>query len=100
MIPLQRFASRPPVIAGLLLVLAMTLAPSAHAGLFGITPIRVDLDRENRTGSFTVTNDDPDKALQMQAKLMEWTQDAEGKDIYAPSNDLVFFPQIFSVEKN
>jgi fimbrial chaperone protein len=90
-----------PVLIKLVAPIALAFAVScpAHAGLFGISPIRVDLDRENKTGSITVSNDDPQASLQMQAKLMEWTQDASGQDIYTPSNDLVFFPQIFTVNK-
>ncbi len=79
--------------------LMLALPPAAQAGLFGISPIRLDLDRENKTSSFTVSNDDEERAIQMQAKLMTWTQDADGKDIYTESRDLVFFPQIFAIEK-
>jgi len=32
-------------------------------------------------------------------KAMEWTQDSEGKDVYADSNDIVYFPRIIRFEK-
>jgi fimbrial chaperone protein len=73
-------------------------APSL-AGLFSISPIRLDLDRQTKTDSITVSNDETDRKIEMQAKLVEWTQDAKGNDIYVDSNDLVFFPRIFSIDK-
>jgi fimbrial chaperone protein len=69
------------------------------AALFSISPIRLDLDRRNKTESITISSDEPDKKIQMQAKLMEWTQDAKGNDIYVESNDLIFFPRIFAIDK-
>lgn len=81
------------------IVLAALLASSipAHAGSFGVAPIRLELDRNAKTGLITVTNDD-DRKLYFQAKLMAWTQAPNGEDAYAESADLVFFPQIFSIE--
>lgn len=71
----------------------------AQAANFGVSPIRLDLGRDAKTGSLVVNNDDPEKALEMRAKLFEWTQDADGNDRYAESDDLVYFPRIFAVEK-
>jgi fimbrial chaperone protein len=76
------------------------LMPAASiAGLFSISPIRLDLDRRNKTDTITIGNDEPERKIEMQAKLFEWTQDATGNDVYVESNDLVFFPRIFSVDK-
>jgi fimbrial chaperone protein len=76
------------------------LAPEVSmAGLFGISPIRLDLDRQTKTDSINISNDEPERKIDMQAKLFEWTQNEKGEDVYIESNDLVFFPRIFSVEK-
>lgn len=78
----------------------LVLMPAASmAGLFSISPIRLDLDRRNKTDSITVSNDEASRKIEMQAKLVEWTQDAKGNDVYVESNDLVFFPRIFTVDK-
>ena len=69
------------------------------AGVFSISPIRLDLDRQNKTDSITVSNDEPERKMEMQLKLVEWTQDSKGNDVYVDSNDLVFFPRIFSIDK-
>ena len=72
---------------------ALALA-SLHAwgGEFGVSPIRVDLDRGTRSAVVTVSNDG-DAPLDFQIRATAWTQDAAGRDRYEPTGDLVFFPQ-------
>src|ERR1700684_3611210 len=94
----------PPIaalkVAASIVLCCSLLAPEASiAGLFGISPIRIDLDRQNKTDSITVSNDETERNLDMQTRLYEWTQNEKGEDVYTESNDLVFFPRIFSVEK-
>jgi fimbrial chaperone protein len=79
------------------LALALAFPPGALAGAFGVSPIRVDLDPASRTGAVNVTNDD-ERKLSFQLKLFEWTQNASGEDQYADSSDLLFFPQIFTID--
>lgn len=78
--------------------LALLALPVA-AGNFGVSPIRVELDRNAKTGAITVSNDDTD-ALRMQIRLFEWTQDAAGKDEYRESEDLIYFPKLMVLDKN
>jgi fimbrial chaperone protein len=79
--------------------LCVLMPAASMAGLFSISPIRLDLDRQNKTDSITISNDETERKIEMQAKLFEWTQDAKGNDAYVESNDLVFFPRIFSVDQ-
>ena len=67
------------------------------AGEFSVNPIRLELGTIVRSGLITVRNEGKTK-LSFQLQSMEWTQDATGKDQYADSSDLVFFPKIMSVE--
>ena len=67
------------------------------AGEFSVTPIFVELGASVRSGVISVKNDGKDK-LSFQLDAMEWTQDAAGKDQYAETRDLVFFPKIMTVE--
>lgn len=78
-------------------LLVLLLASPAQAGNFGVTPIRLDLNAASKTGAITVSNDDAEP-LTFQIALMEWTQGPDGKDRYAPSSDLVFFPRVMTVE--
>ncbi len=95
---LPRFPS-PFRAAVLLLVLLAVPAfpPAARGGAWRVSPIRLDLGREAKTGVITVMND-ADEKLQVQMAAHEWTQDAEGKDVYAESGDLVFYPKIMVLE--
>jgi fimbrial chaperone protein len=36
----------------------------------------------------------------VQMKAMEWSQDAEGKDKYTDTQEIIFFPKIMTLEKN
>jgi fimbrial chaperone protein len=74
----------------------LVLAGIAHAGSFGVSPLRIDLGKSAKSGLIEVSNDD-DHKLTFQMRLFEWRQDADGRDEYTPSNDLIFFPQIFPV---
>jgi fimbrial chaperone protein len=73
------------------------LGGAAIAGEFSVTPIRVELKAGAMNESITVTNHSRDK-LRLAVRLMEWTQDAEGKDIYQDSSELVYFPRQLEIE--
>lgn len=50
-----------------------------------------------RSAAVTVVNDD-DQPLRLQLKLMVWTQDAAGRDVYTESDELIYFPKLLSVQ--
>lgn len=83
----------------LLLAALAAVALEAHAGNFGVSPIRVELDRTTKSALVTVSNDDS-KPLAFQVRAMEWTQEANGADRYTETTDLVYFPQQFKVVPN
>lgn len=78
------------------MALAGCMAP-ALAGEFVVSPVGLDLGGAARSGAITVRNDGKDK-LGFELEAMEWRQDAEGKDQYVATNELVFYPKIMSVE--
>lgn len=80
------------------LSVAAFFCEAAMSGNFGVSPIRLELDRDAKTGAVTVSNDDESK-LQLQMRAFEWTQDANGQDLYQESSDLIFFPKLMSLEK-
>lgn len=67
------------------------------AGEFLVNPIRIDLGAAVRSGVIAIKNEDKQK-LSFQIEAKEWEQDATGKDQYADTNALIFFPKIMSVE--
>lgn len=81
------------------LALALVAALPAQAGQFGVSPIRLDLDRNAKSGAITVSNDEQAESLRVQLRLFEWSQDVDGKDQYQESQDLLYFPRLMEVEK-
>jgi fimbrial chaperone protein len=91
-----------PRVHGFVLATATALAgclPCAPAlgGEFVVTPVGLDLGGAARSGAITIRNDGKDK-LGFELEAMEWRQDAEGKDQYVATNELVFYPKIMTVE--
>lgn len=98
----SRISDFPPVRAAALLLalLAIAVLPAvAPGGEWRVSPIRLDLGSKAKTGIIKVMNDAEDP-LRLQISASEWTQDADGKDVYAESGDLVFYPKIMVLGAN
>jgi fimbrial chaperone protein len=80
------------------LLLCLLLLPvAARAGDWRVSPIRLGLGRDAKSGAVTVINESDDR-LQVQMKVFEWTQDAEGKDRYDETGEILFFPRLMIIE--
>ena len=82
-----------------LLALAALLAAvpePAIAGEYSVSPLRIDLDRDGRSGVVTLANSGA-SPIDFQVSVLEWTQDAGGQDRYTPTGDVVFFPRILTI---
>ena len=69
----------------------------AWGGAFSVNPIKLDLGVAARSGVLVVKNEGLEK-LTFQIEAKQWTQDADGKDQYTDSTDLIFFPKILSID--
>jgi len=76
--------------------LALAAAMPASAGEFSVTPIRAELKPGALSETITVTNHAA-TPLRVSIRLMEWTQDQAGNDVYKESGDLVYFPRQMDV---
>ncbi|MEK6779636.1 MAG: fimbria/pilus periplasmic chaperone [Candidatus Deferrimicrobiota bacterium] len=77
----------------------LLLAPlDARTGEWRVSPIRLELGGDAKSGVITVYNE-AEEPLQVQMKAFEWTQDGEGKDRYTETGDLLFFPRIMVLGK-
>lgn len=83
---------------GLALLLSLFIPHITYSGEFRVTPIRLDLDRGAKSGVITVINEGEER-LHVQMRAVEWNQDAEGKDQYVETNDIIFFPRMMTLEK-
>ncbi len=84
-----------------MLLALIFLLPSlnAFAGSFKAVPVKLSLDSRTKTAVLKVINEGEDK-LTIQVEAVSWKQDKDGKDIYEPTKDIVFFPKIFTIDKN
>jgi len=98
---LSRVVTKIATVSGapfLFLALLCALAPlPAAAGEYAVSPMRIHLNREARSAAVTLTNSGND-AMTFQIAAMEWTQDAEGRDRYDPTTEVVFFPKILTLQ--
>lgn len=70
---------------------------NASAADFSVTPIRAELKQGAMSETITVTNNSSAR-LRVSVKLLEWTQDASGMDVYTESGDLIYFPRQMDVD--
>jgi fimbrial chaperone protein len=75
----------------------MAAPPSTvFAASLRFVPMSILLDAAPRRAALTIMNTGDEKVT-VQLQLMKWHQDGQGKDIYEPTKDLVFYPQIVSI---
>ena len=82
------------VLLGLFIFL---IASPGLASDFTIMPTSLELSGSAKSGVFSVLNSGDEK-LNCQVDLKEWSQDADGKDVYTEAKDMVFFPKIMTIE--
>lgn len=85
--------------AGLLLFIAIFLHGAAFAADFQIQPTTLELSSGAKSGAFSVINSG-NESINFQISVKEWAQDAEGKDVYTDTQDIVFFPKIMTTGPN
>lgn len=70
---------------------------AAGAGL-DIQPIKIYFDARSRIDKLTVKNVS-DEDLSLQARVFIWSQDANGRDQYEETTDIIIFPKIMKLLK-
>lgn len=70
-------------------------APVAWAG-WRVIPARVELLPGAKSSNIKVVNDGTEP-VRFSVSARSWTQDEAGKDVYEPTDDVVFFPRILIV---
>ena len=62
------------------------------ASEFSVSPVRVELKPGALSDTLTVVNHASER-LRVQVRLMAWTQDEQGADVYSESGDIIYFPR-------
>lgn len=71
-------------------------ACTAGASEFSVTPTGVELRPGAMSDTITVINHGA-QPLRVSVRLMEWSQDAQGNDVYGDNTELVYFPRQLEV---
>lgn len=66
---------------------------------FRVTPLKLYFDAGTLSSSLKVQNDS-DQKVSLQLEAMTWSQSKEGKDLYAATREIIFFPKILSIDAN
>jgi fimbrial chaperone protein len=90
---------RPAPFLALAAALVAAVPAPAAATEFSVSPIRIELKPGAMSETITVTNY-ADAKLRLSMRLVEWTQDATGNDLYKESSELVYFPRQMDMEPN
>jgi fimbrial chaperone protein len=94
----SRVPAAPHGAGAFLILLAVLSCGTAGAAEWRVTPIRLDLGRDAKSGAVTIVNES-DERLQLQMAAFEWTQDKDGKDRYEETDDILFFPKIMIFDR-
>lgn len=79
------------------LLLIFVIAARAYPADYSVSPMGLALSKHERTGAITVTNDSTD-TITIQIAVSEWNQNADGKDVYSRTRDIVFYPKMLVIE--
>ncbi len=85
-------------LACVAVLVAIFSAPTRGAE-YTVSPMRLELSREARSGVVTLTNTGPSR-IDFQMTAMEWTQDNDGVDHYGETGEIIFFPKILTLAQN
>lgn len=78
-------------------IAALLFASPALAADFRVAPVKLDFSRDAKSGVLVLENM-ADEKLKVQINAMLWNQDAEGKDVFENTQDVIFYPKIMEVE--
>ena len=73
------------------------LTGAAHAGNLQVAPLKVLFASDTASATLQVRNAG-ESATSIQAQVRAWSVSEDGRDVYEPTQDFVFFPRIFELE--
>lgn len=64
----------------------------AQAGALRVSPSKLEFSADAKSGVVSLLNEGPER-VRLLVTASEWNQNAEGKDIYSKTSDIVFYPK-------
>lgn len=89
-------ASRAPWARFAFLLAATIAVPTADAGVFSVTPVRIYMTPKDRAVAVTIVNEG-DEPVALQADLNDWSQKPDGTDQLTLTEDLILSPPIIKL---
>ena len=83
-------------VLGYVCIFYINIMLHVTAGEFSINPLRATFSASQKVSSLTVTNRGL-KPTTIQLDVMDWSQDADGKDVLVPTKDILANPPIFTI---
>ena len=77
--------------------LGVFLFVDAWAGAFKVLPLGLTLEGDRGSAALRLINSG-DAPVTVQVEAMAWTQDEQGADRYAPTDELIYFPRLLTLE--
>ena len=94
---IKTIVSVPIAIAALLGWLAAALPAGCLAGDFSVAPIRMFLGADRMAGTVTIKNSGT-ASLHFEVLPRQWSQDADGNDVYLDTEDILIFPRLMTLK--
>ena len=92
---IERYSRKAAVIAAFLFALGL-FAQGAHASI-DVSPVRLDLsDSQGKDVIHIGNRDETDKSYQVE--VVAWSQTDERREVYAPTDDLLAVPILFTLK--
>ena len=78
--------------------LVYLLSPEVGTAVdFNVNPVRIFFTEGQKSTILKVTNQSND-SMTLHLKVFTWDQDDDGKDVYTPTEEIIFFPKIVKFE--
>jgi len=84
-------------VLGAIFLIALVYTGVALPGTFQVNPIRITLSPQSSSSLLTVRNDSTEK-VRFQIGVFAWDQSAEGEMLLNPTEDLIFYPNLLTIE--
>ncbi len=86
-----------PAIRAIFICCIVANAGFAQGGTFQVNPIRITLSPQSSSALLSVQNDGSETA-RFQIGVFTWDQSAEGEMVLKPTEDLIFYPKLLTIE--
>jgi len=82
----------------IILIISLVLAKSLLAAQLSISPLGLDLSDSRTIANVTIGNNSETNAANIQVRIFNWNQDANGEQVLSPATKVVVSPPIFNAK--